>query len=203
MSVEQNTNDEVLSFEQFISQGTGHYKDLIKELEKNGANSDKLMSTWVQRICDMKNQMPAAQYYAVMFQAMNDIYHAFLMKKDQFPDQWERCQRLMKLMWTLSDKLREDCGEVLLLEDDLDTEEHNRRRAVYTHAVSYFKQAMTESWISIRKIADRNLTIQWGGLIYYSIYMFEQIAIANKTFRPNGFEIFAQKLVKGSEPGEQ
>ena len=151
----------------------------------------------------MKDQFKAAQYYAVMFQAMNDIYHAFLIKKDEFPLELERAENLMKLMWTLSDKLRQDCGEVMLLEDDLDENERNRRRSVYTHAMAYFKQAMTEGWVKILKISDRNLTIQWGGLLYYSTYMFEQIAIANNSFQKNSFESFAQKLAKGSEAGEQ
>lgn len=193
----------ILTFEQFCSYGTNHFRDLVKELGKPGANGDQLMTTWVQRICDMKDQFKAGEYYAVMFQAMNDIYHAFQITKEEFPLEFERAENLMKLMWTLSDKLRQDCGEVLLLEDDLDENERNRRRSVYTHAMAYFKQAMTESWVHILKISDRNLTIQWGGLLYYSTYMFEQIAIANNSFQKNSFENFAQKLAKGSEAGEQ
>ena len=197
------SENEILTFEQFTSHGTNHFRDLLKELDKPNANGDQLMSSWVQRICNMKDQFNAGQYYAVMFQAMNDIYHTFLIKREEFPLEFERAERLMKLMWTLSDKLREDCGEVMLLEDDLDENERNRRRSVYTHALAYFKQAMTEGWVNITKIADRNLTIQWGGLLYYSTYMFEQIAIANKSFQKNSFEMFAQKLAKGSEAGEQ
>jgi hypothetical protein len=198
------TNDEVLTFEQFTCKGgTDHFRDLIKELNKPRAVADQLMTDWVQRICDMKDDFTAQQYYSIMYNAMNDIYHAFQIEKDKFPHEFERCEKLMRLMWTLSDKLRQDCGEVMLLDENISPEETQRRRSVYTHALAYFRQAMTESWVHITKIADRNLTIQWGGLLYYSIYMFEQIAIANKSFQPNSFESFAQKLVKGSEAGEQ
>lgn len=196
-------DNSILTFEQFTNHGTDHFRDLIKELNKPRANADQLMTDWVQRICDMKDDFTAQQYYAIMFNAMNDIYHAFQIEKDKFPREFERCERLMRLMWTLSDKLRQDCGEVMLLDENISAEETQRRRSVYTHALAYFRQAMTESWVHITKIADRNLTIQWGGLLYYSIYMFEQIALANNSFQKNSFETFAQKLVKGSEAGEQ
>lgn len=188
--------DCVLTFNQFKSNGTAHYQDLVAELSKPNADGEQLMTDWVTRICDMKNDFTAAKYYALMFNAMNDIYHAFEIKKDTFPQEFERCENLMTLMWTLSDKLRQDCGEVLGFDENLSNIEKQRRQSVYTHALEYFKQAFIESWLKITNIADRNLTIQWAGLLYYSVYMFEQIAISNKTFQKNSFELFAAGVAK-------
>lgn len=165
---DEDDKDSILTFEQFISYGTQHFQDLVNELSKPNTNGDQLMTDWVHLICEMKNDFPVARdYFALMFNAMNDIYHAFEIKKNEFPTEFIRCEQLMKAMWSLSDGIRLTVGgEGGCLEKE-------------------FKNAMTDSWINITNIADRNLTIQWGGLLYNLMYSFS-----------SNFEEFARGLLK-------